>query len=149
MGLSPEDIEILRVAGFLHDLGKIGIPGSVLNKPTRLTQAERIMIQSHPVVSAQTSEGVEAFKAAVPVIRHHHERWDGTGYPSGLKGEGIPHLARILAVADSLDAMLSERPYRRQRSQEEAIKELEKCNGSQWDPKVVQVALKLMTTQAA
>ncbi len=149
MGLSPEDIEILRVAGFLHDLGKIGIPGSVLNKPTRLTQAERIMIQSHPVVSAQTSEGVEAFKAAVPVIRHHHERWDGTGYPSGLKGEGIPHLARILAVADSLDAMLSERPYRRQRSQEEAIKELEKCNGSQWDPKVVQVALKLMKTQAA
>ncbi|MDD5222969.1 MAG: PAS domain S-box protein [bacterium] len=148
MGLSPEDIEILRVAGFLHDLGKIGIPGSVLNKPTRLTQAERIMIQSHPVVSAQTSEGVEAFKAAVPVIRHHHERWDGTGYPSGLKGEGIPRLARILAVADSLDAMLSERPYRRQRTEDEAIKELEKGTGSQWDPGVVQVALKIMKAQA-
>jgi len=95
------------------------------------------------VVSAQMSEQVTAFREAVPVIRHHHERWDGTGYPNGLKGEDISLLARILAVADGFEAMTSERPYRRARTEEEALAELEKGTGTQWDPEVVTVFLKL------
>jgi len=142
MGLADGEIDTLRIAGPIHDVGKVGIAGSVLNKPARLTQAEWVMIQAHPVVSAQTAERVAAFKDAVPVIRHHHERWDGTGYPDGLEGEDIPLLARILAVADGFEAMTSERPYRRARTEEEALAELEKGAGTQWDPEVVKVFLR-------
>ena len=143
MGLRDGEINTLRIAGLLHDVGKVGIPGSVLNKPSELTQAEWLMIQAHPVVSAQTAERVAAFKDAVPIIRHHHERWDGSGYPDGLKGEGIPPLARILAVADGFEAMTSARPYRGARTEGEALAELEKGAGTQWDPEVVKVFLKL------
>jgi len=143
MGLRPSQLDTLRIAGPLHDVGKVGIPSSVLNKPTGLTQAEWVMIQTHPIVSAQTAERVIAFKDAVPVIRHHHERCDGTGYPDGLKGDDIPLLARILAVADGFQAMISERPYRRARTEEEALAELQKGAGTQWDPEVVKVFLKL------
>jgi len=143
MGLRDGQIETLRIAGFLHDVGKVGIPGNVLNKPARLTQAEWLMIQAHPVVSAQTAERVAAFEDAVPAIRHHHERWDGTGYPDGLKGEEIPLLARILAVADGYDAMTSERPYRRALTEEEVLAELEEGAGTQWDSQVVDVLVKM------
>jgi HD-GYP domain-containing protein (c-di-GMP phosphodiesterase class II) len=95
------------------------------------------MIHAHPVVSAQTAERVSAFKDAVPAILHHHERWDGTGYPDGLKGEEIPLVARILAVADGFEAMTSDRPYRRAFSAEGALAELKKGAGTQWDPAIV------------
>jgi len=143
MGLRAGQLDTLRIAGPLHDVGKVGIPSSVLNKPTGLTQAEWVMIQAHPQVSANVAQQVTAFEAAVPVIRHHHERWDGTGYPDGLKGDDIPLLARILAVADGFQAMASERPYRRARTEEEALAELQKGAGTQWDPEVVKVFLKL------
>jgi putative nucleotidyltransferase with HDIG domain len=97
MELGIDQLVILRIAGPLHDVGKIGIPASTLNKPSKLTEAEWLMMRAHPVISAQTAERIAAFKDAVPTIRHHHERWDGTGYPDGLKGEDIPLLARILA----------------------------------------------------
>ena len=143
MGLMDGQLDTLRIAGLLHDVGKVGIPSSVLNKPSGLTQAEWVMIQAHPIVSAQTAERVAAFRDAVPVIRHHHERWDGTGYPDGLKGGDIPLLARILAVADGFQAMTSERPYRRARTEEEALAELERGAATQWDSAVVKVFLKL------
>ncbi len=143
MGLVNGQLDTVRIAGPLHDVGKVGIPSSVLNKPAGLTEAEWVMVRAHPVVSANVAEQVTAFQAAVPVIRHHHERWDGTGYPDGLKGEEIPLLARILAVADGFEAMTSERPYRRARTEEEALAELEKGTGTQWDPEVVKVFLKL------
>ena len=113
MGLPPEEVENLRMAGILHDIGKIGIPDSVLNKPARLTSAEMVMVEAHPVISAQIVGKIEALAHLVPIIRHHHEWYDGKGYPDGLKGEEIPLLARILAVADGFEAMTSERPYRR------------------------------------
>ena len=143
IGVGEKQIETLTIAGYLHDLGKVGILDSVLNKPTRLTQAEQVMIQSHPVLSADTCARVAAFKTAIPIIRHHHEKWDGTGYPDHLQGENIPLLARILAVADSYDAMTSERPYRRRKTDEEAFMEFERDQGSQWDPDLVQVFLNI------
>lgn len=143
MGLNEGSLNTLRIAGPLHDLGKVGIPSSVLNKPAVLTQAEWVMIQSHPVVSAETAERVAAFKDAVPVIRHHHERWDGSGYPDGLEGEDIPLLARILAVADGFEALTSNRPYRSAMSEEEALVTLKEGAGGQWDPQVVKMFLKM------
>jgi len=143
MELMDSQLDTLGIAGPLHDVGKVGIPSSVLNKPTGLTEAEWVMIRAHPRVSANVAQQVTAFAAAVPAIRHHHERWDGTGYPDGLKGDDIPLLARILAVADGFQAMTSERPYRRARTEEETLAELQKGAGTQWDPEVVKVFLKL------
>jgi PAS domain S-box-containing protein len=144
MSLGEDQLDILHIAGLLHDLGKVGIPESVLNKPSKLTRVEWLMIQAHPVISAQTAEQVTAFRAAVPAIRHHHERWDGTGYPDRLAGESIPLLARILAVADSFEAMTSRRAYRRARTQEEAVAELARGAGSQWDPATVDAFLRTL-----
>lgn len=143
MGLSTRQVDALCIAGPLHDVGKVGIPSSVLNKPTGLTQAEWVMIQAHPEVSASVAQQVTAFKGAVSVIRHHHERWDGTGYPDGLEGEDISLLARILAVADGFQAMTSNRPYRSAMSEEEALATLKEGAGSQWDPQVVKIFLKM------
>ncbi len=149
MELSPDEIEDLRVAGLLHDIGKIGIPDSVLNKPARLTSAERIMINSHPVIAAEIVGKIEALTHLVPPIRHHHEWYDGNGYPDGLKEEEIPLMARILAVADGFEAMTSERPYRRPLTEEEALAELGKGAGTQWDPQVVEVFVKIMKKERA
>ncbi len=148
MGLAKDQLDTLRIAGLLHDVGKVGIPSSVLNKPAELTQAEWLMIQSHPVVSAQTAERVAAFKDAIPIIRHHHEKWDGTGYPEGLKGEEIPLLARILAAADGFEAMTSDRPYRPAMSEEEALAKLGEGAGIQWDPQIVKTFLKIRKAKA-
>ncbi len=143
MRLSSDEREDLRVAGLLHDIGKIGIPDGVLNKPAQLTSAEFLMVKAHPVISAEIVGKIEALAHLVPDIRHHHEWYDGNGYPDGLKGEEIPLLARILAVADGFEAMTSERPYRMARTEEEALAELQKGVGSQWDPQMVEVFLKI------
>ncbi|MFQ6000338.1 MAG: GAF domain-containing protein [Anaerolineae bacterium] len=148
MGLAAEEIETLRMAGLLHDIGKIGIPGSVLNKPSRLTSAEFIMIQSHPVISAEIIGKVKPLTGTVPVIRHHHERYDGTGYPDGLKEEETPLLARILAVADGFEAMTSDRPYRKAFTVEEAIEELKAGAGTRWDPAVVEAFLEILEEES-
>jgi PAS domain S-box-containing protein len=147
MGLGEDELNVLRIAGPLHDMGKIGITQSVLNKPSKLTQAEWLMIRAHPVMSAETAERVVAFRDAVPAIRHHHERWDGTGYPDGLKEEHIPLPARILAVADAFEAMTSERPYRGPLTQDEALAELRTGAGTQWDPDAVKALLRIVAAQ--
>lgn len=143
LGLPENEIENLRWASLLHDIGTIGISDVVLSKPTTLTAAEDVMIKAHPAISADIVGKIEGLVCLVPVIRHHHERWDGTGYPDGLKGEEIPLLARILAVADSFDAMTSERPYRWALTKDEVLAELKKGAGTHWDPEVVKVFLEL------
>jgi len=144
MGLSEEEVETLRLVGLLHDIGKMGIPDSVLNKPSQLTAAEYAMVNTHPVISAEIVGKIEAMAHLVPLIKHHHERHDGRGYPDGLKGEDIPLQARILAVADGFEAMTSERPYRSRKSREEAVEELKGGAGTQWDPEVVKAFLEVL-----
>lgn len=138
MGCTPEQIDTLRVAGYLHDLGKLGVKDSVLLKPGPLTEEEFAQIRAHPVIG----EGIIAPIGFLPqeraLIRHHHERWDGTGYPDGLRGENIPFLARILTVADVFDALTSDRPYRPAMSVEKGAEEILRCAGTQFDPKVVE-----------
>lgn len=138
MGLSPEMIDALQVAGLLHDIGKIGVPDSVLNKPGSLTQDEYETIQKHPSVGGNILSRAPQFEIILPAVLHHHERWDGKGYPNGLQGEGIPYIARILAVADTFDAMTSDRPYRNALTLEIAVAELRKNAGSQFDPEMVE-----------
>ncbi len=139
IGIANNEIETLRVAGLLHDIGKVGIPSAVLNKPAPLTSAEWAMIKAHPDTSARIVEKIEAFKEAIPLIRHHHEWYNGLGYPSGLSGEEIPLGSRILAVADGLEAMTSDRPYRQAMSLEKTLSILKEGAGEQWDPQIVKI----------
>src|SRR5262249_13852048 len=112
VGVSAAERELLQRGGVLHDIGKISIPDAILNKPGALTPEERVVIEQHPAQGGKIIEPLESLRDTVPLIRWHHERLDGRGYPDGLKGDQIPHLVRILAVADVYDALLSERPYR-------------------------------------
>ncbi|HEY3374263.1 MAG TPA: diguanylate cyclase [Candidatus Aquicultor sp.] len=133
--LDPEVVSRIEIAGMLHDIGKIGVPDQILNKPGRLTDEEMEIIKNHPGLSAQILESTR-LKEIIPMVNSHHERWDGKGYPSGLKGENIPFEARILALADTFDAMTSDRPYRKGLTVEEALAEIERCAGSQFDAKL-------------
>jgi response regulator RpfG family c-di-GMP phosphodiesterase len=130
-------LKVLQNGGLLHDLGKIGIIDGILNKPGKLTEEEWAKVKEHPEKGAHILEGVEEFKEYALVARHHHERWDGKGYPEGLKGKDIPSGARIMAVADAYDAMTSDRPYRKAVSPVEAAKELLRCKGTQFDAEAV------------
>jgi response regulator RpfG family c-di-GMP phosphodiesterase len=127
-----------RLAGDLHDVGKIGVPDSVLNKPDRLTDEEFELVRKHPVTGAHILEPLIDDPLVLGVVRSHHERWDGLGYPDGLSGEEIPLPARVLAVADTLDAMTSHRAYRRGLSWEAVVDEIRGCAGAQFDPEVVE-----------
>ncbi|MBI4845827.1 MAG: response regulator [Candidatus Omnitrophica bacterium] len=135
--IDDEFIESLHVESRLHDIGKIAIPDTVLNKPGSLTDAEFEIIKNHPVKSAHILAPHEDLLASVEVIRHHHERYDGKGYPSGLKADEIPARARIIAVSDSFDAMTSDRPYRKAMPIDQAMRELEKNKNTQFDAIVV------------
>lgn len=138
LDLPESEIEMLEWAGTLHDIGKIGVQDSVLMKPGRLTDGERTIIQAHPVLGAMIVRPVKMLAPEVPLIRHHHEWFDGTGYPDRLAGQQIPFLARILAVADSFDAMTSQRPYRmKPLTPDQAVVELRKGCGTQFDPQMV------------
>lgn len=145
MGLAEEVLEDINQASMLHDVGKIGIPESVLNKPGKLTDEEFLIMKTHPVVSAQIVKPIGLSPHIVNAIRHHHERLDGKGYPDGLKGEELFLEARILCVADSYDAMITDRPYRKGLGQEIAIAELRKNSGTQFDPAVVEAFIKVLT----
>ncbi|HOJ52847.1 MAG TPA: response regulator [Syntrophales bacterium] len=138
MGLEEEDLEVLRLAGPLHDIGKIAIPDAILLKPDRLTADEYEVIKTHSQLGEKILTPISLFDREKAIVRYHHERWDGKGYPDGLKGEEIPLLARVLAVADTYDAITNDRPYQRARSHAEAIEEIYRQGGKQFDPQVVE-----------
>ena len=144
MGLSEEECLALELAAYLHDIGKIGIPEGILRKPGRLDDEEFAVMKSHPIVGATILTPVEFPWPIMPVVRHHHEHFDGRGYPAGLKGNEIPLLARILTVADSFEAMVSDRPYRSGRAHRDALDEILRCSGSQFDPAVVDVFVEVV-----
>lgn len=139
MGLSETLVQRVHMVGTLHDIGKLAIPDAVLLKPGALNPLERAVIETHPLRSAQIVAEVPSLAATVPGIRHHHERWDGGGYPDGLAGAQIPLEARIVAVADAFDAFTTDRPYRRGWSRREALEEIARTAGTQFDPEVVRV----------
>ena len=134
LGWSEERLASLRVGGPLHDIGKLGVSRDVLGKKGRLDDAEFAQIREHPKIGARILLRVAAFREALPYVLYHHERWDGNGYPTGKAGEEIPVEARVLAVADAFDAMTSDRPYRSPVSEEDALAEIERCAGRQFDP---------------
>jgi len=139
LGLPERELTVLRYAAQLHDIGKIGITEDILHKPGPLNHFEWRVIRSHPVISERIIEPLDFLDSVKDVVRHHHERWDGQGYPDGLKGESIPLLTRILGVADAYDAMTSRRPYRLQPLKpRQALEEIQRCQGTQFDPLVVE-----------
>jgi diguanylate cyclase (GGDEF)-like protein len=138
LGVEPGRREELVFGSLLHDLGKIGISERILLKPAALTPEERAVIELHPTIGHRLVEQVEALQPIADAILHHHERWDGAGYPHGLSGDDIPLEARIICVADSFSAMTADRPYRRRMTLDDACAELERCAGSQFDPQVVE-----------
>ncbi len=143
LGWSEERLESLRVGGPLHDIGKLAVSDEVLRKEGRLDDHELAQIREHPKIGAKLLLKVSALREAIPYVLYHHERWDGTGYPSGKAGDEIPLEARVLAVADAFDAMTSNRPYRRALTREQAMAEVERCAGTQFDPRIAQVFLEL------
>jgi len=143
LGLSRDKIDILKFAGILHDIGKIGVIKEVLHKPGKLSDLEFALIKMHPKLGEEIIRPVAFLEKARPIIRHHHERFDGNGYPDGLHGDLIPFMARILAVADTYDAMTSHRPYRSALSADVALAEIKKCSGTQFDPDVVRAFLEI------
>jgi len=143
LGMNDTQVGDLEIAALLHDIGKIGIRDSILCKPGRLTKDEYEIIKTHPVISGKILEPVDFLKGLIPVIRYHHERYDGNGYPDGLKGEDIPLGARIIAVADTFDAMTSDRAYRRGLPPDIAKKELVENSGTQFDPRLVEIFIEV------
>ena len=144
IGLSETELKDLELAGLLHDVGKIGTYESILDKPGKLTDEERTIMQQHPVMGAEILAPIKQLKDIIPGVKYHHEFYDGTGYPEGLKGEAIPLHARILTVADTVDAMGADRPYREGRAMDVIIAELKRCSGTQFDPKVAEAFLKVL-----
>ena len=136
-GLDKERIYVLRLGALLHDVGKLAVPSSVLLKSGPLTEDEFGQVRRHPVAGARMLKTLGAPPTILPVVLHHHERWDGSGYPAGQKGDEIPLEARMLCVADSFDAMTSTRPYRAPKRPGEAMDELERCAGTQFDQELV------------
>jgi putative nucleotidyltransferase with HDIG domain len=143
LDLSQEDLELLRIGTPLHDIGKIFIDDSILLKPGRLAPAEFEIMKTHTTKGAKILERVPSLVPVIPIVRSHHERWDGQGYPDGLKGEAIPRLARIVAVADAFDAMTHDRPYRKGLAPDVAFAEMEKQKGRQFDPECASVFLQI------
>jgi len=137
-GLNREGMKSLEFGSLLHDIGKIGVPDAILRKPAKLTEEEWTRMREHPLHGQQILRGIEFLKGAARVVAQHHEKWDGSGYPLGLRGEEIDICARIFAVADAFDAITSDRVYRRGKSYEAAAEELDEWAGRQFDPKVVE-----------
>jgi len=146
VGCTPEELEILNCAGQLHDIGKIGIRDEILLKPGKLTDSEFEVIKTHPVIGAEIISQLGMWEQELQIVRSHHERFDGSGYPDGLKGEEIPRLARILSVCDAYDAMASNRVYRKKMESGKILGILNNCAGTQFDPEMISVFVKLHAT---
>jgi putative nucleotidyltransferase with HDIG domain len=143
LAVAPSQVAVLRRGALLHDIGKIGVPDDVLRKPAALSEAEWAVMKRHPEHGARIIAQIPFLEDVSRIVRHHHERWDGAGYPDGLVGEAIPLGARIFAVADSFDAMTSDRPYRRAMSVDEARREVGRCRATQFDPMVVDAFMRI------
>ena len=144
LGLSEQDLKTLKIGGLFHDVGKIGVPDAILQKESKLTDDEYSEIKNHPSIGAHILSTASIFKDIIPIVKHHHEKYDGTGYPSKLKGTEIPYLARIAAVADSFDAMTSKRTYRNSLDIDTVINEIKRCKGTQFDPEIADVFLDIL-----
>jgi len=144
MKLDRQDIEDLKKSALLHDIGKIGIPDIILKKQTKLTDEEYAIIKSHTETGSSILKYIKSFKHLVPAVYHHHEQFDGEGYPQGVKGEAIPLHARIIAIADTFDAMTSSRSYRKALSFRTALSELERNKGTQFDPEIADVFIDIL-----
>ncbi|HLW47671.1 MAG TPA: HD domain-containing phosphohydrolase [bacterium] len=138
------ELQLIRWGALLHDIGKIAVPDAILRKPAELTEAEWAVMYKHPITGEEILKPVERMRAVSRVLRHHHERWDGSGYPDGLRGEAIPLSARILAVVDAYSAIRDERPYKPARSHHEAMIELRRAAGAQFDPRVVEAFCRML-----
>jgi len=143
LGFGKNELSRLQLSAILHDIGKIGVPDSVLNKPGNLLPEEYEIIKRHPVIGYEILKYVEDFEDVREGVKYHHERFDGSGYPEGLKGNEIPTFARIIAVADTFDAMTSNRTYRKALPFEVALNEISKGKGTQFDPEIVNAFLKV------
>jgi putative nucleotidyltransferase with HDIG domain len=145
IGIPEHEREVLQLAGLLHDVGKIGVPEYVLNKPGELTDEEYEKVMLHPVDGAEIISNIQSpfVPEIVAAVRYHHEHWDGSGYPEGIKGDKVPRTARILALADSFDAMTSDRPYRKGFTMDRAAKIVKDCAGTQFDPELAEVMVGL------
>ena len=148
LGLDEEEMRTLSWAALLHDIGKIAISSDILNKPSKLTDEEYLIIKTHPVRGVKVLEPIPQLRHILPTIRHHHERYDGRGYPDGIAGEEIPVLARILAVADTYDAMYSTRAYRPAQTKEFAIGQIREGAGTQFDPEMAEIFLEMILSGA-
>lgn len=137
LGFNKEALRILKISALLHDIGKVGVPESILGKPAPLSENEFIRMREHPARGAEIIKNIKNVEDVVTSVRHHHERYDGGGIPDGLKGDNIPLLSRILAVSDTFDAMTFDRPYRKGVAMEKAMREIQRCSGTQFDPRIV------------
>jgi putative nucleotidyltransferase with HDIG domain len=142
--LKEKDVEDLRTAALLHDIGKIGTYDVILDKPDKLDDEELALIRTHPLKGEEILKPIKQLRHLLPIIRHHHERVDGKGYPDGLMDGEIPFLAKIITVADSFDSMTSERPYRPAPPMAYAISEIKRCSGTQFDPVAAEAFLKVI-----
>ena len=149
LGLGEELVQAVELGALLHDIGKIRVPESILNKRSALDDEEWALMRTHPVVGERILAPIEALANVVPVVRSSHERWDGGGYPDGLRGEAIPIGARIVAVCDAFRAMVEPRPYRPALELEAAQAELERCSGTQFDPAAVAALLRSLDARSA
>jgi putative two-component system response regulator len=149
LGLPEPQIDALFRGGFVHDVGKIGVPDQILSKPGPLDAQEWERMREHTAIGEEIMRPLRSAALLLPIIRHHHEHFDGAGYPDGLRGQEIPLLARIVAVCDAFDALVSDRPYRGRVSVGEAVDRLYDGSGAQWDPKLVSLMAELVPSMPA
>ncbi len=144
LGVGEIELEQIDLAAQFHDIGKIGVPDSILLKPGRLTDSEFSAIKEHPLIGTNILSNIEFLKDSLSIILHHHENYDGRGYPYGISGPEIPLGSRIISIADTYDAMTSDRPYRKALPHEEAIQEIVRCKGKQFDAEIIEIALNVL-----
>jgi len=143
-----ENLKELELAGMYHDIGKISLPDAILNKPSKLTKEEFDVIKTHPEISYQILRAADEYSDLAIHALHHHEKWDGSGYPSGLKGEEIPLFSRIISVADAFEAMTAVRPYKNRMSVKDALDEIIRCSGTQFDANIAKIFIeKVMVSE--